>query len=220
MALSWENIAAILESPQGSTFFALLALLLLSAASLWLQTRHRGDSLPRYVITILAALMGVRLLEGLAFGFAWLDGAGAALVMPALERGVHLVSIVALAWLWVQPPEEDRQMQGWFAALLIALAGAILIMLAWLIQPQGATFNYTDLDYAWDAICLGALALAALTIDRVGRSTGLAAVGILFAGQLAHIFLAEPLGSMPLATEAAYLLSLPLLFGLVNRPTT
>ncbi|HLE73365.1 MAG TPA: hypothetical protein VI688_03895, partial [Anaerolineales bacterium] len=78
MDFSWITLAAWLESPQGSAFYALLALLLLSAASLWLQARVKPGFLARPISYTLAVLMGLRLLEALAFALAWSGSAFAA----------------------------------------------------------------------------------------------------------------------------------------------
>ncbi len=218
MDFSWETLAATLESPQSGTIYALLALLLLSAASLWLQGRAKPGSLARPISYTLAVLMGLRLVEALTFAYAWSGSAPSIQAMAPLERGLHLFTLLALAWVWTQPAEKETDAAPIFAvALLTTLVLALVLFAAWLNAPAGATFNYTDADYAWNAACFVALLLGIVRLGRARQTVGLIAFGILFVGQIAHLLLAEPGGSMPLATQAAHLLVLPLLFLLPVR---
>ena len=69
MPTSWVTLAAALESPQGSTSYALLVLLLLLAASLWLLQRAKPHRLARSMIFTLAVLMALQAgLPPLDFG--------------------------------------------------------------------------------------------------------------------------------------------------------
>lgn len=218
MNFSWETLAAALESPQGSTFYALLALLLLSAASLWLVNRAKPGTLTHPVSFTLAVLMGLRLVEASAFAFAWSGDPVAAQTMAPLERGLHLITLLALAWLWTRPSADQRRVSMNFGvALLAALVVAWALFAAWVTGPTGSTFNYTDADYTWGIACLVALLIAILRVVKARQTAGLVVFGILLLGQTAHLLLAEPVGNMPLATQAALLLTLPLLFLLPVR---
>ena len=218
MNFSWETLAAALESPQGSTFYALMALLLLSAGSLWLVNRAKPGTLARPISFTLAVLMGLRLLEAAAFAFAWSGDPIAAQTMAPLERGLHLITVLALAWLWTQPFADQRRVSMNFGvALLAALVVAWALFAAWGNGPTGSTFNYTDADYTWGIACLVALLFAILRVVKARQTAGLVLFGILLLGQTAHLLLAEPAGNMPLATQAAHLLILPLLLLLPVR---
>lgn len=220
MLAFWQTLAPALDSPTGSTFYALMALLLLSAASV-LQPGGGPAASDRRDSLGLGVLMGLRLIELPVFVQAWRGQALAGQAMAPLERGVALASLVVVAWLWARPNGEGRGRQTLFA---LELLGALILTLAffyfWLGVPAGSTFNYTDLDYAWGGAALIFLAIGFLQVlTSSSRSVlGLAHIAILFIGQAVHTFLAEPFGNMPLAVEAATLISLPLLFLLPRTP--
>jgi signal transduction histidine kinase len=212
--MSWENLASALDSAQGSTFYALLVLVLLSAASLVLQRRARPAALDPAVSTTIGLLIGLRVVEALVAAAAWLAADQNGLqALPPLERAIHLASLASLGWLWARVAEVERGQQTLFGLLqLLGLSFAALMMLMWLFIPAASTFNYTDLDYAWTAVCLVTLAVAAVQIFKSMRILGLIMMGILFLGQIVHLLLAEPFGNMPLAAQIANILSLPVLF--------
>ena len=220
MNFSWESLAGALESPQISTIYALLALLLLSAASLRLSGRANYSSVAGPISYTLAGLMGLRLVEALTFAYAWYGSTTAIGAMAPLERSLHLATLLALAWVWTQPEEKDRRALLIFAgASLVALVLAVVIFAPWLSAPSGATFNYSDADYAWNGACFVVLLLAFVRLVKARQTAGLLVFGILLVGQTVHLLLGEPGGSMPLATQAAHLLVLPLLFLLPMRKT-
>jgi signal transduction histidine kinase len=211
----WESWVPALESGKGSTYYALLALLLLSAASLLLQNRARPVKLDGRVNLALGVLMGLRLIELPVFVQAWLGQAAAQQASAPLERGILLTSFVILAWLWARPNGESKQRQLVFGAeLLVAIAATALLIFMWLGAVPSAAFNYTNVDYAWNAICMAVLLIGLVQIftSPARPRLGLLHLGILLVGQIAHLFLAEPFGNMPLAAQAAQLISLLLLF--------
>jgi len=220
MPTSWVTLAAALESPQGSTSYALLVLLLLLAASLWLLQRAKPHRLARSMIFTLAVLMALRLVEVVVFVYAWSGSPAALQAMAPLERGLHLITLLALAWIWSQPVEGERYARMNFAiALLAALLLAGVIFTPWLSNPPAASFNYSDADYAWGAACFAALLFALVRMVKARLIAGLIVFGILLLGQTAQLLLAEPFGNLPLATQAAHLLVLPLLSMLPRRAT-
>lgn len=213
----WEQWAPALESAVGNTFYALLALLLLSAASLRLQNRARPNKLDQRLNVALLVLMGLRLIELPVFIQAWLGEPAAQHAQAPLERGILLISVVILAWLWARPNGDGRGRQALFSLELIAaLITAALLFYLWQLQPTEPTFNYSNLDYAWSAAALVAilLGLAQIFTSPARPVAGLVQLGVVLAGQVAHLFLAEPFGNMPLAAEFAQLIALLFLFGL------
>ncbi|UYN89172.1 MAG: hypothetical protein KIT08_08730 [Anaerolineales bacterium] len=208
---------AILDSPLTGAFYALLTLLLLSAASVWLHSRAGTAGLDRRVATGLGVLMGLRLIQLPVYALAWLGQPAAQAAAPPMERGVLLISIAVIAWLWARPAAPGRGVQLIHALpVLGAFILTAFMLLYWLGVPAGSAFNYTDVDYAWGA-ALGLLALLGLL--QVGavkprQPLGLLHLAVLLLGQVAHVLLAEPFGNLPLLTQAAALLSLPLLFAL------
>ncbi|MBX3047600.1 MAG: HAMP domain-containing histidine kinase [Anaerolineales bacterium] len=203
MEFSWPSIAALLESPLASTVYVLLALLLLTGSSLWLQS-HREQVFSAGAGRAFGWLMALRLLQAVVSATAWWGEPTAAWALPALERGVQLISLVALAWLWARQPRSRWLAVGLLAA--VAVAGGL--MASWMNAPEGARFNYSGLDYIWSAASLLALAVAAALVWRQEKRAGLGIVVLLTLGQVLHMLLAEPFGNMPFITQAAHLLSL------------
>ncbi len=211
----WESLVPALENGKGSTYYALLALLLLSAASLLLQNRARPAKLDGRVNVAMGVLMGLRLIELPVFVQAWLGQAAAQHASAPLERGILLTSFVILAWLWARPNGESGRRQLVFGAeLLVALAATALLIFMWQGAAATASFNYTDIDYAWNIVCIVVLTIGVFQVftSPARPRLGLLHLGVLLLGQIVHLLLAEPFGNMPLAAQAAQLISLPLLF--------
>lgn len=212
MSFNWESLAAALESPQGSTFYALIVLLMVSAASLWLQRRAQPGRLSRPIALALGILMGLRIMELVVFGMAWAGNLDAQHAMAPFERSLHLISLIAVAWLWTRPTGEENTQDSLFGLVLLAsLVLGIALHVSWL-SDNLATFNYTDLDYVWSVASGLVLLFAFYQLVRVRQTLGLIFLALLMVGQVIHLFLAEPFGNMPLATQAATLIGLPLLF--------
>ncbi|MCW5873248.1 MAG: hypothetical protein KIS88_01235 [Anaerolineales bacterium] len=211
----------VLDSPLGGILYSLLMLLMLSSLSLWLHNRAGRAGLVRGVKLGLAALMGLRLLQLSVYIFAWLGWPLAAAASAPGERGVLVLSLAIVVWLWARRPAAERRSRL-IAALPLVGAGllALLMLLYWLGVPAGSSFNYTDADYAWSATAgliavLGLLQIVAGRKDgRPGIALGLTQVSLLLLGHVVHILLAEPFGNLPLLAQAAALLATPLLFSL------
>lgn len=208
---------AILDSPLTGAFYALLTLLLLSAASVWLHSRAGTAGLDRRVATGLGVLMGLRLIQLPVYALAWLGQPAAQAAAAPMERGVLLISIAVIAWLWARPAAPGRGVQLIHALpVLGAFILTAFMLLYWLGVPPGSAFNYTDVDYAWGAASglLALLGLLQVGAAKPRQPLGLLHLAVLLLGQVAHVLLAEPFGNLPLLAQAAALLSLPLLFTL------
>jgi signal transduction histidine kinase len=215
MIAFWQAFSPILEAPVGNLFYALLALLLVSSVSVALHNRARPSKLDSRLATGVGALMGLRLIEVAVFAFGWQGNAMAVKASPALERGIALCSLVVIAWLWAEPGRAGRGRQALVALELVgALVFSGLLVYLWLGVPANSSFNYTDLDYAWGAACSAVLVIGLLQIltTQTKAKLGLVHLGLLLGGQAANLLLAPSFGSMPLLTEIAHLVGLPLLF--------
>ncbi|MBX3046670.1 MAG: hypothetical protein KF698_06715 [Anaerolineales bacterium] len=208
---------SVLDSPLVGAFYALFTLLLLSTASVWLHSRAGAGGLDRRVATGLGVLMGLRLIQLPVYALAWLGEPAAEAIIAPVERGVLLISLATIAWLWARPASPTRGLQAIHALpVLGAFILTAVMVLYWLGVPAGSNFNYTNADYAWSAVSglLAVLGLLQIVTSRQRRPLGLLYMAVLLLGQVAHILLAEPFGNLPLLAQAAALLSLPLLFAL------
>ena len=214
---SWQSFASYLEGAQANFYYHLLLLLLLSITGLFLKSRAKPEKLDWRVNLALGSLIGLRLILLASFGFFWYSNISVPAAAAPIERTIHLVGILLFAWIWSRTAKENGVRQAIMALAIVGIFGVLLyITLPWLEVPAGTSFNYTNLDYIWSAACLVVISVGAIAIFRRGQvgMFGLIQMGVFFLGQIVHLLLAEPFGSMPLATEAANLLALPFLFAL------
>ena len=221
MQFIFETLIPALESTQASAFYALLVLLLLSSASLFLHNQAQPGKLDRRLSLGLGVLMGLRVIQLPVLVSAWLGAPAAQHAIAPLERSILLISFVTLAWFWARPNGESPSRQALFGIeLLGALALAGYLLIAWQGMALGSPFNYTTLDYVWNSASLAVLVLGGAQILTSGQPilrSGLLQLGALFFGHLLHFFLPVPIVNMPLAVQAANLLSLPFLFAMPLR---
>lgn len=219
MPISWEILVSSLESALGGLSYNLLVLFLLVAVIFSLQDKAHPEKLDRRVILGLRSLMLLRLIAALIFGIYWYAAVPPLAGAAPLERSIHLIGIVVFSWLWTRQSSKGQTHQTLIAVEFLA---AMLVSAALILPWIGSTayFNYTDADYLWSAACFITLILGAWQIfkgPQPGRTAGLILFLILFVGQLVHLLLAEPFGNMPLATQAADVLVLFILFSLPVR---
>ena len=213
---SWQSLVAFLEGVEGNFYYVVLSIFLLAIAGIVLQNRAKPEKLDWRVNLAIGSLMGLRIILAATYAIYWFTGLEVPVAIAPVERTFHLVGILFFAWIWSRQEKENGVRQAFMAlASIIILALFLYITLPWMKIPAGTSFNYTDLDYTWSAACLVFLAVGAWVIYKRGQPEsrwGLIQMGILFFGQIVHLFLAEPFGNMPLATEAANLIAIPLLF--------
>jgi len=229
MTFSWETIAANLESPIASGIYALVAALLLIVTAS--QFQKLGTLDVRRVGIPLGILATIRAVEVVVFGAAWVGNPVTLRLMPTIERGAHLITILGLGWLWAnRGTERSRPFYFGFASSVVFII-SIGLALVWLNFPA-TSFNYTSLDYLWSGACLMLLLVSWVLLITGRHNSGRAEKWQSFVrwktqgsivfffflfGQLIHLLLAEPFGNMPLATELASLAALSVLLSLAVR---
>ena len=229
MTFNWETIAANLESPIASGIYALVAALLLIVTAS--QFQKLGTLDVRRVGIPLGILATIRAVEVVVFGAAWVGNPVTLRLMPTIERGAHLITILGLGWLWAnRGTERSRPFYFGFASSVVFII-SIGLALVWLNFPA-TSFNYTSLDYLWSGACLMLLLVSWVLLITGRHNSGRAEKWQSFVrwktqgsivfffflfGQLIHLLLAEPFGNMPLATELASLAALSVLLSLAVR---
>lgn len=226
MQFIFETLIPVLEGPVGSAFYALLLLFLLSIVYLVLNKRAEPDKLDSRINIGLGVLMGLRLIELPVFIQAWMGEPSALQTLPAVERGVHIASLVILAWLWTRPDGEGGRTQLLFTSeLLVAVTVALALISVSNDLSVGEPFNYSNIDYVWSGASLFILIVSLYQIfssgqAQAGQQLGFAQLGVLILGHGLHLILAEPSGRMPFLVEAANLLAIPLLTALPIKMQT
>jgi signal peptidase I len=140
--------------------------------------------------------------------------ADALAALPPLERAIHLLTVLALAWIFAYP--EPRRRADTLAAALAA--GALLALpAAWYWWGQGvalgaAYYNSTADEGAWVVATLAALAGGVVVVARQrapGWRAGLAVLGALLAGHFIHYLYPVARLDLPGAARWAEALALP-----------
>lgn len=222
MGAFYEQLLILLTTPPGNlVYHAVLAFSIFGALQAAIN-HWRSSSFPqgrRMVLGLALLLLGQFVLFAAA-GLAWQNLANASRFIPALDRAITLSSIIILAWLWAFP-ESGRVADA--AVLLLGLLVATLALfgvLWWFSQESGLYYNQSSADLVGESLALILLliGIVALLVRRPnGWGLGLAMLGGLLAGHLAH-WLApiennDFAGSVRLAELAVY----PLLLGLAQR---
>jgi signal transduction histidine kinase len=227
MALFFQQVFTLLTTNPGNLVYHLLltfsiaGALPASLALLW----GSNPPLARRMVIGLVALLFLRLVLFIASALAW-SGAIQSHLLPPFERAVSLFSLVIIVWLWSFPVTQRLADVVALLLCLLAVAYFILSLVWWNSQPDSLHFNGAWPDTLGTVLSLVILMVGSLILWA--RSTqnwglGLAMLGLLFLGDLAHL-LAPVLdsdypGALRLAQMAAYpiLLTLPQRFGFLSE---
>lgn len=216
MLAIWDSFLGALDSPASAALYALLVLLELSAVSLLLQRQTGNGGVHPAINRALLALMALRIIEMPVLVLAWRGNPVALEAMPAVVRGVHLLSLMLLIWLWLgRNSPRGTGLLG--IGLAIGLGISVGMTSLWLRQPDDLTFNFSNLDYIWGSVCLLLLVAAGLLLlVRRGDGWLLAGLhfGVLLAGQGINLILALPGAELPVAAMLPMLVAVPLLLTL------
>jgi hypothetical protein len=167
----------------------------------------------------------------LIFGAALFKDPISLKLMAPIERANHLITLLALGWLWVNRVIERSQIAYFVFASISIFVAVISSGLVWLNSGL-ISFNYSSLDYVWGGACLflSAISWVLLISSRHTsqmsvnwqsfvrwKTRGSMVFFIFLIGQTFHLLFAEPYGNMPLATEIATLVSLLILLNLARE---
>ncbi len=211
----------LITSPTGSlAYHLILAFTVLGALQAVLNQADERVALQRGRLALgLGALLALRGVLFLAAGFAVQGLAGLDLLLPVLDRGVGVLALVVILWLWLAPePNRGLDAAAIFAVVLVALVTG-LGALFWLGRGQVGGLNFSTLGFIFEGLALGLILageLALLTRRPAGWSTGLAMLVILFLGTLAQLA-APNQGDWAAWMRVAQLAAMPLLFSLSAR---
>ena len=220
-----NQVFTLLTSDSGSLFYHLwLVFAIITAWTLaFMQWRSSGFPQVRRTMFGLGVLffaqLGLFLLSIFGNGFLNLS-----IILPPLERGIMLFSLVWMAWLWAFPePARAADAGTWLLALLVAAAFGLSIV-AYSAQPAASSYNLTTDDGIWQLGSIGfsVFALFLLLVRRPnGWGNGLAVFLIAFAGHLVYMMIGRTNGDYPGLVRLAYMAAFPILITLTLRfPTS
>ena len=152
-------------------------------------------------------------------GLAWQGILNPAASLPVLDRAFSIFSIIWITWLWAFP-EPSRPADA--AAVLLSLfliAVTSLGLLLWASRSASQGYNLTVDDLLWQIASIGLLLVGALSLGLRrpnGFGNGLALLGILLIGHVAHLFIPES-GSYSGIIRLAYIAAYPILLTIPQR---
>ena len=216
-----SQVFTLLTDTTGSLIFHLW--LMLSTITAWtmayMQWHSSGFPQTRRTMLGLGVLFLAQIgLFGLSiFGNGFLD---LTFILPPLERGIALFSLVWMAWLWAFPePSRAADAGTWLLALLVAAATGLGIVAYSTLTPS-TFYNLTTDDGIWQLGSIGfsVFSLFLLLVRRPnGWGNGLAAFLIAFAGHLLYMMIGRTSANFPGLVRFAYMAAYPILITLNLR---
>jgi signal transduction histidine kinase len=214
-----EQVFSLLTTDLGSLVYHLvLAFSIAGAFQMSLtQDQREASTRTQRALLGLGLLLGLQLLLFASSGLVWQEVISAGAWLPSIDRGVTLINLVLIIWLWIAPEPAPGADAAVLLLSLLAGASAILGGLWWSQQPVG-TFNGSIADIAAQVGALVVLFLGILILivrKPPAWGSGLWMLGLLALGHLVHlIFLSDGQdysGAVRLAQIAAFpfLLALP-----------
>lgn len=217
----FSQILSLLTTPPGNlAYHAVLAFSLFGALQSALNPCHaRDDSVAGREVLGLSLLLAVQILFFLSSGLAWQGLADAHKLLPPLDRGVEMLGLLIILWLWAFP--KKARLADAAAALLslLVIALTVFVLIWWQTKDPGIYYNGSLADVAGELTALGFILVGVIILATRrpnGWGYGLAMMVLLFVGHLAHWLFPTPesdfAGAVRLAEMAAYplLMVLPL----------
>ncbi len=190
----YQQIFSILTTPPGSLAYHLVLAFSVAGALQIVVTAWRREGLPqaRRWLVGLGLLLIFQLVQfGLA-ALAWQETFPVQAVLPPVDRGIGLLSLLLVVWLW-SFPHPSRLADA--ATILVGLLLAVFLVFSviwWGGQSSGLTYNQTWLDFGgqiFGAVLAGLAALGLLIRRPQGWGFGLGMMGLLLLGHLLQVLL-------------------------------
>jgi signal transduction histidine kinase len=225
MELFFSQVFTLLTTPPGNLVYrAILAFSTFGALQMsarqWQDSHNRPARRMAMGLTVLLLLqLGLFVVSGLG----WQNLLDAHKVLPVLEWGVTLLSIVWILWLWAFP-ERGRGADaalGLLSILIVTLS--VFGVVWWSEQDPALYFNGSWADQAASGAGI-VLSLIGMLILLAGRPAlwgyGLASMALLFAGCLVHWLLPSTQSDYSGIVRLAEMVVFPLLLALPQRLVT
>lgn len=217
-----QQVFSLLTTDTGNlTYHLVLAFSIAGALQAAFTYSRTGDSSQgRRMIFGLSMLLLIQLVLFASSGLVWQGLIDTGSVLPPLDRGAILLSLILIIWLWAFP-NPQRAADG--AALLIGLLTITMLALGiswWSGQDQSAGFNGSLPDTAATiyAVVLVAIGVVLMLIRRpAGWGVGLAMLGLILAGHVGDLTMPVTEGNYSGALRLALMAAFPLLLVLPQR---
>ncbi len=221
MGAFFSQIFSLLTAPQGNLVYQLVLVFSIASAmqSAFTQWRSTDSTQARRTLLGLGILLGVQVLLFAVSAFGGGGSASSPGILPVLDRAFAALSIIWITWLWAFPESGGPADAGAALLSLLLVAASALNQLLWLPRASQLPFNNSIFDYFWQAASVALILLGGfLLIVRkpIGFVNGMAFLGLLFLGHMAHVLVREP-GNYSGILHLAYLTAFPLLLTLAQR---
>lgn len=173
----------------------------------------RPDRQPqdKRILLGVGVLLFLQLAQSVTAASAYLGYLDYHLVLPVLDRGLYLFSLVVLIWLWLVPYPSRLGDTATAILAVLTITGVLLGMVWWITQLSGGAFNgsWPDVLSQGYAIALITICIIILAVKRLpGWGIGLAMFSMLILGSVLHLWL-DPFnqdysGALRLTQMAAY----------------
>ncbi len=212
-----EAASSIIGSPLGSLIYFLVLLLAVEAALFvaWGEWRRTRSEPAKRLCLALGGLLLVRLpliVVGVMAALGWVE---ASALLPPLERFADTASIGLLGWAFMPPAR--RAVRSWDLALglnfLATIIVGVVFAVLWGLNP-GADYSNSWQAIVWGVWQIALICLASFAVVRSrgeGWGTFLAAMIVLFVGQVAQLLLPSMVPNVPVWERFANLIAYPLI---------
>lgn len=223
MSALLEAILKLLTTETGSlTYHLVLAFSLAGAFQLVLSAGSRLAAIRlRRTLIGLGTLLSLQLILFAASGLAW-QGAVRSEMLPLVDRGVSLLSLIIIAWLWCFP---DTSPVADSASILLGVLSVIALLFSSLTstdQVGTAPYNGSLPDQVAQFASLGIVLLAMIYLlarRPEGYGYGLVVLISLAGGSALHLMMLPDGVDYPASLRLAQMVAFPFLLLLAQRPS-
>jgi signal transduction histidine kinase len=217
-----EQVFQLLTTNPGSLAYHLVLAFSIAGAfqASLIQWRSQGEQASRRTTFGLGLLLAFRLV---LFGFAaliWQNLVFVPEILPPLDRGITLVSLIIIIWLWCFPTRQKLADAAALILTLLAVGLVAFLITGWLEQPQPQPYNGSWWDTIGESssVIVAAVGFLTLIIQRpAGWGFGAGMLGLLLAGHVSQLLAPLPEGDFPGAVRLAQIAAYGILYALPQR---
>ncbi len=216
-----ETINLLLQAPGNLVYHLVVTFSVLAALAISLNYWKASNTPESKRMVVGLSVLFLAQLSFFIFGaLSWQGLINGGILLPPLDRFVNLFGLVLIAWMWIFP--KPSRFGDAATLLLLLIVGTVfaLSLVWWSGQTTQAEYNGTLPDQITAMVSLGIVTIGMLLLAMrrsAGWGYGLAMLGILLIGDVAHLTFPYPEGDISGATRIAQLIAYPLLFLLPLR---
>lgn len=224
MSALLEAILKLLTTETGSlTYHLVLAFSLAGAFQLVLSGGSRLVAIRlRRTLIGLGSLLALQLILFAASGLAWQGALIGSDMLPLIDRGVSLLSLILIAWLWCFPDASPAADAGSIILGVLSVVALLFSSLSSTDPIVTVSFNGSLPDLVAQSISLGIILLAVIYLlarHPEGYGYGLVVLITLAGGAALHLMMLPDGVDYPASLRLAQMVAFPFLLLLAQRPS-